>query len=153
MEQTNKLLAQIAKIQYRITSNNKKPRKFGTNHLLYHSEIHFINAISSYKGLNVSQLSEKLGVTKGAITQVAEKLLRKNLIYKYNKDSNKKEVYVKLTTEGRIAFENHKKFHSKLSHKISNYMNTLTDNQINAIFGLIDIIDENLEDINKEERI
>ncbi len=32
-------------------------------------------------------------------------------------------------------------------------MNTLTDNQINAIFGLIDIIDENLEDINKEERI
>ncbi len=84
MEQTNKLLAQIAKIQYRITSNNKKPRKFGTNHLLYHSEIHFINAISSYKELNVSQLSEKLGVTKGAITQVAEKLLRKNLIYKYN---------------------------------------------------------------------
>ncbi len=153
MKHTNKLLAQISKIQYRITSNNKKPRKFGTNHLLYHSEIHFINAISSDNGLNVSQLSEKLGVTKGAITQVAEKLLRKKLIYKYNKDSNKKEVYIKLTPEGKIAYENHKKFHSKLSHKISNYMDTLTDNQVNAIFRLINVIDENLEDINKEERI
>ena len=71
-----------AKIQYRINANDKKPKSFGTRHKLYQSEIHFIDAIGLDGGYSASELSEKLGITNGAVTQVSDKLLRKKLIEK-----------------------------------------------------------------------
>ena len=68
------------KIQYRISANDKKPKSFGTRHKLYQSEIHFIDAIGLDGGYSASELSEKLGVTNGAVTQVSDKLLKKKLI-------------------------------------------------------------------------
>ena len=70
------------KIQYRISANDKKPKSFGTRHKLYQSEIHFIDAIGLDGGYSASELSEKLGVTNGAVTQVSDKLLKKKLIEK-----------------------------------------------------------------------
>jgi transcriptional regulator, MarR family len=68
-----------AKIQYRINANDKKPKRFGTAHLLYQSEIHFIEAIGLSDGYSASELSEKLGITNGAVTQVSDKLLKKKI--------------------------------------------------------------------------
>lgn len=153
MKDSLKLLAQGAIIQYRISSNDKKPRKFGTQHLLFHSEIHFIDAIEPGDGLNVSQLSEKLGVTHGAITQIADKLLKKNLIEKYKKEGNKKEVYIRLTSDGEIAYENHKNFHGELNKKLIEYLDNLSETQMEALFALINVIEQNLPDLNKEEKI
>lgn len=150
MNRISTLFEKISKIQYRITSNNKKPRKFGTEHLLYHSEIHFINSLPLDEGLNVTQIAERLGVTKGAVTQVSDKLLKKKLITKYKEEFNQKEVYVKLTVDGKKAYKEHKKHHHEISMQISKYMDSLSDKQINAIFGLVDIIDTNLENLNKE---
>jgi len=153
MKNSIKLLTQVVKIQYRITSNDKKPRNFGTQHLLFHSEIHFIDAIEPGDGLNVSQLSKKLGVTHGAITQITDKLQKKNLIKKYKKKENKKEVYIKLTSNGEIAYINHKNSHDELNKKLIEYLDSLSETQMEALFGLVSTIEQNLPDLNKEEKI
>lgn len=153
MKDSVRLLEQGAKIQYRISSNDKKPRKFGTQHLLFHSEIHFIDAVEPGDGLNVSQLSEKLGVTHGAITQVADKLLKKRLVEKYKKEENKKEVYIRLTPDGEIAYENHKKFHEELNKKLVEYLDNLSETQMEALFGFLRTLEQNLPDLNKEKKI
>lgn len=150
MKDSIRLLEKGAKIQYRISSNDKKPRKFGTQYLLFHSEIHFIDAVEPGDGLNVSQLSEKLGVTHGAITQVADKLLKKRLIEKYKKEDNKKEVFMRLTSEGEIAYKNHKEFHEELNKKLVEYLDNLSETQMEALFGLFSTIEQNLPDLNKE---
>lgn len=150
MEEAIKFLQQWTKIQYRINANDKKPRNFGTSQLLHQSEIHFIDAIETGEGLNASQLSEKLGVTNGAVTQTADKLLKKHLIKKYRIPGNKKEIYLKLTPEGEIAFKNHRLFHKKTSDKIIDYLDSLSAEQLDALFGLLDIIERNLPDLTKE---
>jgi DNA-binding MarR family transcriptional regulator len=150
MKESLRIMRQAAKIQNRINSNDKKPRPFGTSQLLHQSEIHFIDAIESGEGINASRLSQKLGITNGAVTQIADKLVKKKLIRKYKKESNKKEVYLKLTEEGEIAFDNHRIFHKELHDKIVEYLDGLNKEQTEAIRGLMDVIEHYLPDLSKE---
>lgn len=144
MNDCSKIIEKMAAVQYRINLNDKKPKNFGTSQLLYHSEIHFIDAIGNSKEINASQLSSKLDITNGAVTQVSQKLLQKKLLEKYKKETNKKEVYFKLTVEGKIAYENHKLFHQELNDKIVAYLKELSQEQINGILGLITIAENHL---------
>ncbi len=144
-------MLQFSKIQYRINSNDKKPRNFCTKHALYQSEIHFIDAIAPGDGIIASQVAQKLGITKGAITQIADKLVKKGLIKKYKKPDNKKEVYIKLTRDGEVAYHSHRLFHKQLGDKMIAYLDGLKPAQMQALTGLLNIIDKNLPDLNKEE--
>ncbi len=139
-----KIIKKMNAIQYRINMNDKKPKRFGTNQQLYQSEIHFIDAIGISEEINASQLSSKLDITNGAVTQVAQKLIQKNLVEKYKKETNKKEVYFKLTEMGRVAYENHKAFHKELEDKIFEYLKGLSQEQIEGLLGLVAIAEENL---------
>ncbi len=138
------LIERMAAIQYRINLNDRKPKSFGTNQLLYHSEIHFIDAIGIDKEINASQLSSKLDITNGAVTQVSQKLIKKKLIEKYKKETNKKEVYFKLTESGKVAYKNHKLFHKQLDDKIIEYLKGLSREQLDIILGFVAIAEEHL---------
>lgn len=151
MSDSQEIMLGFAKIQSRINSNDKRARSFGTSQMLHQSEIHFIDAVEPGDGLNASCLSEKLGITNGAVTQIADKLLKKSLVEKYKKDGNKKEVYIKLTPEGEIAFANHKKFHQELSGKVIGYLDGLNNSQVEGIKGLLNVIDIYLPDLSQEE--
>ena len=140
-----------AKIQYRINANDKKPKRFGTAHLLYQSEIHFIAAIGLSDGYSASELSEKLGITNGAVTQVADKLIKKKLIEKYKKADNKKTVYFKLTKEGIVAYNNHEKFHAGFNEKLTAYLNSLSKKEFDAIARLAELVDNNIPDLSSNE--
>ena len=140
-----------AKIQYRINANDKKPKRFGTAHLLYQSEIHFIEAIGLSDGYSASELSEKLGITNGAVTQVSDKLLKKKLIRKYKKDENKKNVYITLTKEVVRAYKNHEKFHADFNAKLVSYLTSLSKKEFAALEKLAKLVDESIPDLSKEK--
>ena len=148
MDDYQKIMERMAALQYKINSNDKKPRSFGTSELLHQSEIHFIDAIGIDSEVNASQLSDKLHISNGAITQVAGKLLKKKLIEKYKIETNKKEVYFRLTEQGKVAYESHKEFHQGLCEKIIAYLNDLSPDQIEGILGFIAVSDENLPDLS-----
>ena len=148
MDDYQKIMERMAALQYKINSNDKKPRSFGTSELLHQSEIHFINAIGIDSEINASQLSEKLSISNGAITQVADKLLKKKLIEKYKIETNKKEVYFRLTEQGKVAYESHRKFHQDLCDKMIAYLKGLSPEQIEGILGYIAVADENLPNLS-----
>lgn len=147
MDDYQKIMDRMGALQYKINSNDKKPNNFGTSELLYQSEIHFIDAIGIDGEINASQLSEKLCISNGAITQVADKLLKKKLIEKYKKDTNKQEVYFRLSEQGIVAYESHRKFHQDLYNKMITYLKGLSPEQIEGILGCIAVADENLPDL------
>ena len=148
MDDCQKIMERMAALQYKINSNDKKPRSFGTSELLHQSEIHFIDAIGIDGEVNASQLSNKLNISNGAITQVADKLLKKKLIEKYKKESNKKQVYFRLTEQGKVAYESHRKFHQDLCEKLIAYLKGLDPEQIEGILGYIAVANENLPDLS-----
>ena len=84
---------------------------FGTGIPIYRKEIHTLQAIGRHPKINVTALSEHMGVTKGAISQTVAKLIKKGMVRKQYAQGSKKEVILELTDLGWTGFHNHEEFH------------------------------------------
>ncbi len=128
---------------------SKKPRRYGTDTLLYPSEIHIIDAIGSSECVTTTFLANTLGITKGGISQTTAKLLDKGLIVKQSSRVTN-EVFITLTEKGKTAFETHKKIHNKMYSEIDNITSTLSSETRNTIFQLIETINSELTRLEEE---
>ena len=76
-----------------------------------YSETHCIDFIGRLELPNVTKLAEHMRMTRGAISKMTKKLLAKGMLEKYTLETNKKEIYFRLTEQGRLVFEEHEKRH------------------------------------------
>lgn len=102
-----------------IHAYDKIPRKYGIDLYLYMAEMHTLEVISEREGITVTELSEITHKTKSAITQLTNKLQKKNMINKLRSKVYHKEVEIYLTDLGKIACDYHKSLDE------SNYRNGL----------------------------
>jgi DNA-binding MarR family transcriptional regulator len=72
---------------------------------LHPSELHVLLAAREDPEANATRLAAKLGVTKGAISQVFKRLEGKRIIMKRSDPTQKNEVTVTFTRLGRAAIE------------------------------------------------
>ena len=121
-----------------MNQSNKKPKDYGTGDILYHSEIHTIEAIYNHKNVNASELSSILGITNGAVSQVTNKLIKKKLIEQYQIPNNKKDVFYKLTEHGEKVNALHNEYHKKLYNKIHQYFSASSKENIKTINNFLD---------------
>ena len=91
----------------------KIPRRFGMSEKFSMQEIHTIAAVGHSPKLNITELAEKMGVTKGTISPVVKKLARKGFISK-SRGKDNKEIVLQLTVKGELAYHGHEMFHLKL---------------------------------------
>lgn len=144
MKKYNEILEKVIGLTNKMNKTSKSPRDFGVGFVLYPSEIHTIEAIGAHESINANTLSKTLGITNGAVTQMTDKLMKKGLIEKYKSESNKKEVYFKLTDLGITAEQAHDRFHEQAYKNVLEYLERLKPNQVNALVGFLDLYIENL---------
>ena len=94
------LIDLFLKILHLYSIIGRKPKDYGTGDLLYFTELHTITVVGRNEEVNMTQLAEIMGVTKGAISQTIRKLVHKNLILRTN-INNRKEVNLRLSDKGR----------------------------------------------------
>ena len=123
----------------------KIPIDHGTGHLLYASEINTLEIIGKSPGINVTELAKRKGVTKGAVSQIVTKLAKKQLITKFKDPENEKVVLLRLDKKGKIAFENHKKFHEKYDSAIIKKLNEMSFEQIALVTNTFEILEETID--------
>lgn len=80
----------------------KKPWEFGTGSKIYLTEIQTVSMIGENPDINMTRLSDLMGVTRGAISQTVRKLVAKKLVICTN-SRNHKEINLGLTDFGRIV--------------------------------------------------
>ena len=76
------ILQKLEKVIVMMESMHTPPLSFGTDVLMHTREIHTVQAIGRHSGINVTRLAQNTGVTKGAISQTINKLVRKGLVKK-----------------------------------------------------------------------
>lgn len=133
----------------RYNSLSKKARNYGTQFLLYPSEIHMIDVIGSQNEITTTKAAELLGITKGAVSQITSKLFDKGLITK-TEQSGSNAVFISLTESGQTAFNEHRKFHEKMLSEIDKITDSLSEETLSAIQALIDTIENELQRLEKE---
>ena len=122
MKQNTPIDPEIFEAWYRIHKKmklmEKIPCNFGLDHPLFLSEIHAIQAIGNAPDNNVRTISNILGVTPSAASQVIKKLTERGLVRKIRGVRNERDVSIELTEKGRIAFTNHEQTHARIQDRI-----------------------------------
>ena len=96
------------KLSNKYKALEKIPVDYGYGKSLYHSERHMLDTIGDNPTMNISEFASSLGVTKGAISQVVKKLEDKQVVKRYKRAENDREVFIELTETGKEIYKKHK---------------------------------------------
>ena len=96
------------------------------------SEIHCIAYIGEEEDSNVTRMAEAFDMTRGAVSKLTKKLVKKGLIENYQKPSNRKEVYFRLTGQGKAIFRIHE-IHRGFKERDQPFFEQVTEEQLNVI--------------------
>lgn len=116
------LMESIYEVSRNISSYESIPRKYGTDDELYMVEAHTINLIGEKIKTNTSELAKLTNKTKGAISQMIYKLVKKDLVLKYKNPTNSREVIIELSEKGKQVFHYHKKLDEMEYTKVLNHL-------------------------------
>lgn len=123
----------------------KKPRQYGTEDLLFPSEVHMVSLIGNNEGCGVSELATISGVTKGAVSQVIKKLEMRGLTQKSEDKENKTRTVIKLTNKGRVVYYAHEMHHEYMGSGFKEYIKSLDAEKLNTIKEFLNYLDKSFE--------
>lgn len=109
-----------------------KVDNFGTDQSFSPSEVHLIAAICDHPKHHITAIAELLGVTKGAVSQMVNKLVKREVLYKEEDPENRSKILVKPTELGLIVYKNHKTKHKNVLGLFNSLFDDLNENDKKA---------------------
>lgn len=147
-----KMMVQFLRITKKFNELEKMSIDVGIGEKLYPSEFHVIVAVGSRYENTVTGLSKRLEITKGAVSQVVNKLQDKGFI---NKERNKdygKEIILSLTEKGQNAFKIQDDSHKKMEEEFINHLKMFTPEQIDSFLQILPKIEEYIDTFLKNKK-
>ncbi len=138
------LIDLFLKILHLYSVITRKPKDYGTGDLLYFVEVHTLSMVGNNTEINMTQLAELMGVTRGAISQTVRKLVSKNLIVKTN-TTNKKEVNLKLSEKGMVVMKGQESFQLDLFTFAGTLYEKASQQDVELVRRLFLAISENMQ--------
>jgi len=100
------------------------------------AEIHTIDAIERNENINITKLAKFQGVTKGAVSQMIKKLVKKGLVIKSTPSKTENEVVLRLTEKGKDIFDEHKRYHELLNKRIATILSKIPKETVDSFVDL-----------------
>lgn len=105
-----------------------------------------MNVIDQNPKCCVTELGKIMGLSKGAISQMATKLLHKELIRKTKLPGNAKVVYLELTEKGKMALEEYRVIHNYFYNGMDQILDTYSEQEREMILSFLkrtnELVDE-----------
>ncbi|MEI2316284.1 MarR family transcriptional regulator [Bacillus paramobilis] len=117
------------------------------------SEVHCIEFIENNADSNVTQLAEAFYVTRGAISRMTKKLINKGLIESYQKSENKKEIYFRLTKQGKEIYKIHEELHNEFQQRDKAVFEQVTEAEFDSIINFVEKYSRHLDAEIKKQGI
>ncbi|EJQ84655.1 MULTISPECIES: MarR family transcriptional regulator [Bacillus cereus group] len=102
------------------------------------SEVHCIEYIEKNVDSNVTKLAESFYMTRGAISRITKKLIKKGLIESYQKSDNKKEIYFRLTEQGKVIYKIHEDLHKEFEERDKVVFDQVTEEEFDSILSFVE---------------
>ncbi|WP_285766947.1 MarR family transcriptional regulator [Peribacillus sp. SI8-4] len=116
------------------------------------SEVHCIECIEKNIDPNVTKLADSLYMTRGALSRLTKKLLKKGLIDSYQKSDNKKEIYFRLTEQGKKIFHIHEDLHKEFRERDKAVFEQVTEEQFDSMLRFVETYNKHLDaEIKKQD--
>jgi len=109
------------------------------------SELHVIQCIGKKGLMNVTAITEEMGMTKGAISKICTKLFNKQFVEKMRMLDNQKEIFFRLTDNGNEIYMAHEKLHQQAEEKWLLLLNQYTEEELSLIQRFVKDVGSHLE--------
>jgi DNA-binding MarR family transcriptional regulator len=109
------------------------------------SEVHCIEYIGRNVDSNVTKLAESFYMTRGAISKLTKKLIKKGIIESYQKPDNKKEIYFRLTSHGKVVYKIHEELHKEFQQRDKAVFEQVTDEQFDIMLSFVEKYSRHLD--------
>ncbi len=141
------------KVNNQLSEIQQKPLKLENGTIVSTSQLHFIDAVGRYPNINVTGLSEVLGLTKGAISQQFPRMIRDNYVIKSSTLENKKEIYFSLTEKGNEIFLYHESLHKDLYEDIMKALEDMPESSMKVVESVMDKVSNSIIEYQEKMKI
>jgi len=135
----------LLRVLNKYLENQRQPRRYGLEEPLYPAEIHALVAIGIYPHAGVTELAARAGVTKGAMSQMIQKLEQKELIRKRTDPENNTRVILELTNKGKIAYYSHEQQHEEVDRGLYAYLDGLRPGQLKVVQEFLSLVETGID--------
>ena len=101
------------------------------------ASLHFIELVAENKNMNVSDIALELGITKGAVTQLATKLQKKGMISSVKKVENRKCTFYRLTEQGKALYLKQQEYQKGLKAEVDTLLADYSDAEVESAIRLL----------------
>ncbi|MGL4697171.1 MarR family transcriptional regulator [Enterococcus larvae] len=116
------------------------------------SEVHCLEYIENTVDPNVTKLADFFYMTRGAMSKMTKKLMKKGVVESYQKPDNKKEIYFRLTKKGKEVYRIHENLHQEFHDRDKIVFDQITDEQFDNILQFIESYNQHLDkEIQKQK--
>ncbi|MDF2567030.1 MAG: MarR family transcriptional regulator [Oscillospiraceae bacterium] len=109
------------------------------------SEVHCVECIGRNVDSNVTKLAESFYMTRGAISKMTKKLIKKDIIESYQKPDNKKEIYFRLTEQGQVIYKIHEELHKEFRERDKAVFEQVTEQQFDSMLSFVEKYSRHLD--------
>ena len=127
-----------------LSSGKNKPVKYGS-HELFRAEVHILEIIAKNRGITATEITKRMDVTKGAISQIIIKLLKKKLIKKEPRTDDLKIQELFLTPEGESVIKFHTKHERILLVSLEKELESLDGKQIDIFSNIVNKLADHID--------
>lgn len=149
MRDYSEMTSLMERVIHKYAQWEDKKRTYGTDLPLSKAEIHTIAAVGNHPNINITSLAERLGITKGAASQMIYKLVDKGVVEKRVSPDSDTEVVLNLTENGMINYKAHEEYHRQTNDKAMKLLEDMPDSfyqyMLEYFSAFEKVIDENLE--------
>lgn len=148
---TLKLLAKIMTVAKKFNEVEKISIDLGNGEKLYPSELHVLNVIGKEYANSVTEISNQFRVTKGAVSQVVNKLFEKGLLTKERSKGYGNEIRLSLTDKGLKAYKIQDDMHKRIEKDFFEHLGDLEQEKIDSFYEIMDEVEDLIDNFLKYE--
>lgn len=135
----------MERIIHMYIQSEKRPFSYESGVKFTRPEIHTINAVGKRPGINITELAKMQGVTKGAVSQMIYKLVRKGYVTKNTSPNSDSEVSLGLTEAGKVAYDAHRAYHRQTNGTFFALLKQLPDDSYQKMVDIMTSFEKMLE--------
>lgn len=112
----------------------KKRSLFELESVRFHAaEVHLMTAVAGGDAINATAIAEKMGVTKGAISQTISRLEKKGVLTKTSDPGNKNELTLAFTDFGERAHDYYIHLSERRTLKYKQHLKRFSEDELMAV--------------------
>ncbi|MVB12171.1 MarR family protein [Caprobacter fermentans] len=135
---------QLLNLMTEFNERDAQSRRFGTDTLLYHSEIHLLAFLKDHPDFHPAEIARSLSLTRGAVSQTLARLEAKGFIRKRQDPECCRCVLLSLTEKGLTACGNHEEQHRRYEQLIAGILENEDEPRLDFLQGFLEQLRKNL---------